>query len=70
MSLERTSRAKISWLRPVIFSHHSAEYLPPIIASRLRINSAQSEHNRGKIMYTVCHLKETRRWNLKPVVGG
>jgi hypothetical protein len=58
MTLERTSGAKISRLRPVIFCHHSAEYLPPIIASRLRINSAQSEHNRGKIMYAVCHPKE------------
>jgi hypothetical protein len=37
-----------------IFSHHSAEYLPAIIASRLRITNTFYKRNRGEIMYTVC----------------
>jgi hypothetical protein len=51
MTLDGFSRAGISRLRPAIFSHHSAEYLAPIIPSRVRIHSALSYHNRGEIMY-------------------
>src|SRR5262249_40770647 len=35
---ERSCPAVISRLMSVIFSHHSAEYLPPIVSSPLRVN--------------------------------
>ena len=38
MTLKGSCGAEISRLIPAICSHHSAEYLPPITASRLRIN--------------------------------
>ncbi len=49
MILEESARAEISRLRSVIFSHHSAEYLPPIIASRLRITRSNRAHNRTDV---------------------
>ena len=55
--LEGSRRDEISRFRSGIFSHHSAEYLAHIIASRLasRLASRQLKHNRGEIMYTICH---------------
>ena len=41
----------------VIFSHHSAEYLPPIMSSPLRVNCTRYMHNRGDIMYMMYMLR-------------
>jgi hypothetical protein len=38
---------------PAILFHHSAEYLPPITASRQRMKGPRYMHNRGDIMYAV-----------------
>jgi hypothetical protein len=45
--------AAMSRLIPAILSHQSAEYFPPIIASRQRMNGARYMHNHGEIMYAV-----------------
>lgn len=41
----------------MIFSHHSAEYLPPIMSSPLRVNCTRYMHNRGDIMYMMYMLR-------------
>src|SRR6266566_7967713 len=53
MRFEGSCRDEISRLIPAIFSHHSAEYLPPIFASRRRVNDPHHSHNGGKIMYVL-----------------
>jgi hypothetical protein len=45
--------AAMSRLIPAILSHQSAEYFPPIIASRQRMNGARYMQNHGEIMYAV-----------------
>jgi hypothetical protein len=48
-TLEGSCRGEISRLISAIFSHHSAEYLPAIIASRLRVNGTSYKHNRARL---------------------
>jgi hypothetical protein len=44
-------------LMPAILFHHSAEYLPPITASRQRMKGPRYMHNRGDIMYAVSFVR-------------